>query len=224
MSSSKFTAYPRTHPIPRKATARRIQGPNEFAPLEHLGARIECARRVPERPRACLLAMVTVSLPCTTSISFDSRLFASWMLGGHDWASIDLAWLSSARHCGVGASAGRLPRRSAETRASKPKHPRVAEQPHPAAVFRPFPGAHECCTVKKTRARCGITDVTRPSALHSPARPKAEPFGRKDISPSAGRVIDVLQRHQLPLDQALRAVAWIELGPAFAVRHHDGQH
>src|SRR5882672_10973465 len=38
-------------------------------------------------------------------------------------------------------------------------------------------GAHECCTVRNTRSGCGITEVTRPSALHSPARPSAEPFG-----------------------------------------------
>ena len=40
-------------------------------------------------------------------------------------------------------------------------------------------GAHEFCTVRNTRSGCGMTAVTRPSALHTPARPNGDPLGLK---------------------------------------------
>ncbi len=84
------------------------------------------------------------------------------------------------------------------------EHPRVAEQAHPAAVFRPFlrrPGMlHACGTRARDAASC---EVTRPSALHSPASPRAEPFGLQGyFSVGRSRCIHVLQRHQTLRQQA----------------------
>ncbi len=38
-------------------------------------------------------------------------------------------------------------------------------------------GCHDICVVRNTRSGCGIMIVTRPSALHSPAMPRGDPFG-----------------------------------------------
>ena len=75
------------------------------------------------------------------------------------------------------AQPGVAVRSSRVTLTTADEHPGIAEQPHPAPIFRPFLRRPRVLHVRNTRSGCGISEVTRPSALHRPARPIAEPLG-----------------------------------------------
>ena len=56
------------------------------------------------------------------------------------------------------------------TRALRKTRIHGASSPQPS-------GCHDHCTDRNTRSGCGITIVNRPSAVVTPVRPPAEPFG-----------------------------------------------
>ena len=81
-------------------------------------------------------------------------------------------------------------------------------------------GRQEFCTVRNTRSGCGITEVTRPSALHSPARPSAEPFGLKGyFCVGCSRLSTYCNVTRRPAHQLAALDPAVELGLALAVRH-----
>ena len=73
-------------------------------------------------------------------------------------------------------------------------------------------GAQEFCIVRNTRSGCGMTEVTRPSALHTPATPAGEPLGLYGIAlRRLVAIVDELQTHPARLRQFAGARARAEL-------------
>ena len=130
------------------------------------------------------------------------------------------------------SAAGRARRR----RSSDPRDGSHSRSPQPekrahcgtgASSRRPRPiraGAQECCTVRNTRSGCGMSAVTRPSALHTPATPAANRSDCRDIAPSARRDYRRTASSPRPPRAACRARRGAEFREPLAVRHHDRQH
>src|SRR5208282_6100911 len=70
-------------------------------------------------------------------------------------------------------------------------------------------GAHEFCTVRNTRSGCGMTEVTRPSALHTPATPSGEPFGLKGYRSVASSRLSTYWSVTLPCSSSLPGPDWL---------------
>ena len=110
---------------------------------------------------------------------------------------------------------------------SAEEHPRIAEQPHPAAVLRPTPWAPRSSAPCETPAPdAASATVTRPSALHSPAMPSGEPFGLQGYCSRrlVAIVDDTAASPALRRAACARSAPAVEFRAALAVRHRDRQH